>query len=239
MLAALAAGVVLAACSGTPRFGAPRSATRQGRQVNQLFSGFVIVGLCVFAIVWCLVLWSVFRYRRRRDLPSAVPKQVRGNVPLELFLTAVSLAIVAVLFAFTVRVQTDEDRLRPHPEVRIEVTGFQWQWRFEYVRGGVTITGAPGHDPELVLPVDTRVRFDLRSADVIHSFYVPGFLFKRDVIPRVPNEVEVTPVRTGRYDGLCAEYCGLDHARMGFAVKVVDQDAYRAWLAHGTGRKSA
>jgi cytochrome c oxidase subunit 2 len=88
----------------------------------------------------------------------------------------------------------------------------------------------------MVLPVDARIRFDLRTVDVIHSFFVPDFLFKRDVIPRVHNSVQVDTTKTGRFRGLCAEFCGLDHARMGFWVRVVDRVSYDRWLrAHRSG----
>jgi cytochrome c oxidase subunit II len=225
---ALALFALLAGCSGGPRYGAPSGATKQGRQVNHLFTGFVTTAIVVFAIVWILVFWSIIRYRRRGR--SDVPKQVHSNIPLEITLTVIPLLIVAVLFGFTVHTQNNEDRVSAHPDVRIAVTAFQWGWRFQYDGVGVNVFGDANREPEMVLPVDAKIRLDLRSVDVIHSFYVPGFLFKRDVIPRVHNSVEVDTTRRGRFRGLCAEYCGLDHARMGFWVRVVDRPTYDRWV---------
>jgi cytochrome c oxidase subunit II len=227
-VAAVALSATLAGCSSGPRFGAPSAATKQGQSVNHLFTGFVSAALVVFAIVWILVFWSIIRYRRRGR--AEAPEQFHGNVPLEIALTVIPLLIVAVLFAVTIHVQTREDRVSAHPDVRILVTAFQWGWRFQYDGERVTVTGDANREPEMVLPVDARIRFDLRTVDVIHSFFVPDFLFKRDVIPRVHNSVQVDTTKTGRFRGLCAEYCGLDHARMGFWVRVVDRLSYDRWL---------
>jgi cytochrome c oxidase subunit 2 len=104
----------------------------------------------------------------------------------------------------------------------------------------VTITSSPAEpssdqprDPaqDLVLPVDVPVRFRLNAADVIHSFYVPAFFFKRDAIPGRTNEFEVTIEKPGRYGGQCAEFCGLNHGQMFFTIRAVELPAYEAWLA--------
>jgi cytochrome c oxidase subunit 2 len=232
-VAALALSATLAGCSGGPRYGAPKGATKQGQSVNHLFTGFVTAAIVVFAIVWILVFWSIIRYRHRGRVE--VPSQVHSNIPLEVALTVIPLIIVAVLFGFTMHTQNREDRVSSHPDVRIAVTAFQWGWRFVYDGQNVNVVGDANRQPEIALPVDARIRFDLRSADVIHSFYVPDFLFKRDVIPRVKNSVELDTTKQGRYRGLCAEYCGLDHARMGFWVRVVDRASYDRWLAQHRG----
>jgi cytochrome c oxidase subunit 2 len=112
----------------------------------------------------------------------------------------------------------------------VDVVGFQWSWQFHYRDEGVTITGAPGRGPELVLPVGRPSHLRLVSADVNHSFWVPDFLSKRDLIPGVDNEIEVTPTETGDYVGRCAEFCGLDHWRMNYSVRVVSEAEYRSWL---------
>ena len=105
------------------------------------------------------------------------------------------------------------------PDLVVEVVGFQWQWQFTYADSGIVVTGTPdGGLPVLVLPVDRTTRLDLRTTDVNHSFWVPRFLNKRDLIPGVDNAIDVTPTETGTYDGVCAEFCGLDHGRMRFAV---------------------
>jgi cytochrome c oxidase subunit 2 len=152
-------------------------------------------------------------------------------VRLELFYTAVPLAIVAVLFGYTVAIQRPVTRLAAEPDLRIEVTGFQWGWRFRYLTEGVTIVGTSTDPPKLVLPVGATARLTLVSPDVIHSFFVPEFLEKKDVIPGVDNRIDVSPTRTGHFGGVCAEFCGLDHARMTFSVDVVQPQAFQAFVA--------
>jgi cytochrome c oxidase subunit 2 len=200
----------------------------QGRDIFDLWRGSVIAALVVGGIVWALIGWAVLRYRRRGD---ELPSQRQYIVPLEVVYTAVPILIVAVLFALSYRTQRDVDALTADPDLVIEVEGFQWQWQFHYVDEDITVTGLPDDPPVMVLPVDTKVRLVLTSTDVIHSFYVPDFLYKRDVIPGVKNEVDVDVTDVGRYTGRCAEFCGLDHARMTFEVDAVTMDDFREWVA--------
>jgi len=215
----------LAGCSG--RFGAPRAASRQGSEVLDLWRVLFWVGAAVGALVAGLILWSIVAYRKRPGHDSA---NFHANVPLEVFYTAVPLVIVAVIFVFTLRTQSDVTHTTSHPDVRVDVTGFQWGWRFVYPDQGVTVVGDSNQPPTLVLPVGRTTRLRINSPDVIHSFYVPAFLTKRDAIPGVENRIDVTPDRIGRYSGYCAEFCGLDHARMGFTAKIVSDADFQAWL---------
>ena len=118
-----------------------------------------------------------------------------------------------MLFAFTLVAQERIVDVDDDPDLVVDVTGFEWSWQFDYPDDGVTVTGTPEQPPELVLPVGRTVRMNLRTEDVIHSFWVPEFLGKRDLIPRVDNEIDVTSPRKGTWTGRCAEYCGLDHWR--------------------------
>ncbi len=224
---ALAVAVVgLAGCSAD--FGSGRGATSQGRDIFGLWQGTFIVALAIAALVWGLILFVIIRYRHRND---ELPTQTQYIIKLELFYTAVPVVIVAVLFGFSWRTQNEVDALVTNPAVTIDVKGFQWQWQFNYRDEGVTITGVPSKDPTMVVPVNRTTRLNLRSPDVIHSFYVPDFLFKRDAIPGVTNRVDITPRDKGTYSGKCAEFCGLDHARMNFVVKVVSMSDFRAWVS--------
>ena len=225
--AALAlAVVVLSGCS--LEFGGGRGATRQGRDIFGLWQGSVIVAIFVGGLVWGLILFAILRYRRRND---DLPTQTQYFVKLEILYTVIPVIIVAILFAFSYRTQNEVDALTDDPDVTIEVRGFQWQWQFHYRDDDITVTGLPGQEPTMVLPVDRTTRLVLTSPDVIHSFFVPEFLFKRDVIPGVTNRVDLTPQDRGTYTGRCAEFCGLDHAKMTFAVKVVNMADYNAWVA--------
>lgn len=222
----MAAFVGLPACSS--RFGAPRPASEQGEQVLDLWRLMFVLALAIGGLVAGLILWSVVRYRRRE---AQSPASFQSNVPLELFYTAVPLVIVVVLFVVTLRVQDDVTAVTDRPDVRIDVTGFQWGWRFAYPDHGVTVLGDANRLPTMVLPLGRTTRLRLNSPDVIHAFYVPSFLNKRDVIPGVENRIDVTPTRAGRFGGHCAEFCGLDHGRMNFVVEVVPAAEFEAWAA--------
>jgi cytochrome c oxidase subunit 2 len=223
----LLALVALAGCGLVDHAGKEGSSA-QGRDIFDLWRGSVVAALVVGGIVWVLIGWAFLRYRRRGD---ELPSQRQYIVPLEVVYTTVPVLIVAVLFALSYRTQRDVDALTSDPDLVIEVEGFQWQWQFHYVEEDITVTGLPDDPPVMVLPVDTTVRLVLSSHDVIHSFYVPDFLFKRDVIPGVKNKVEVDVTDVGRYTGRCAEFCGLDHARMTFEVDAVTMDDFRDWVA--------
>jgi cytochrome c oxidase subunit 2 len=227
----LAAAAGLAA--GCGRFGAPDPASEQGESILTLWRGFFIAALFVGALVWGLLIYVLLRWRRRGDTGDGdeLPSQNAYNIPLEIFYTAAPVVVVAVLFGVSWVTERDVNALTDDPAVRVEVVGFQWSWEFRYTDDDVVVTGEPGEPPELVLPVDQTTRLDLVSTDVAHSFWVPDFLSKRDLIPGVDNEIDITPTETGTFEGRCAEYCGLDHWRMYYSVRVVTQDDYDAWLA--------
>jgi len=115
--------------------------------------------------------------------------------------------------------------------VTIGVVGFQWNWQFNYLQQKVQVTGEPNHRAQLVIPVGKRIRFVETSPDVIHSFWVPKFLFKRDVIPGRVNQFEVTIRQEGTFIGRCAELCGEKHDRMDFRIKVVSPQEYDTFIA--------
>lgn len=223
------AGIAAAssACSRDLRFGAPESVTTDGDSILELWRSFHWVALGVGLLIWGLVIFSVVRYRRRSDdLPSQSPY----NIPLEVAYTVVPLFIVVALFASTVVTQQRVVGLSDDPDVVVDVIGFQWSWEFSYPEEDVTVVSDGVNPPEMVLPVGSTVRFRLNTVDVNHSFWVPQFLVKRDLIPRVDNELEVEVTEPGEWVGRCAEFCGLDHYRMTFAVTAVPPDDYRAWL---------
>lgn len=229
----LAAATVLAGCGN---YGAPDPATRQGGDVVDLWRTEVWIAAALGALVLGLIAWCVVRYRTRPDDDGTMPPQHEGSIPLEIFYTAVPVLIVAGLFAYNLVLSDDIDERR-NTELVVDVTGFQWQWRFDYAAQDVRIVGDVRRPPTMVLPVDTDVRLRLRSADVIHSFYVPRFLMKRDLVPGVVNTIDLRPTRTGTYLGHCAEFCGLDHARMNFDVRIVTAEEFRAWARSNAGTR--
>jgi cytochrome c oxidase subunit 2 len=220
------------ACSSEdlPTFAMPeRNATNQAPRILSLWQGSWIAAFAVGALVWGLIIWSVIFHRRKSD-ETELPPQVRYNLPIEVLYTAVPLVIIAVFFFFTAR---DESKIMKvdNPQHVVTVTGIQWSWQFTYTSDGgdqATVTGTPGNPPTLYLPEGESVEFQLRSDDVIHSFFVPAFLFKEDVIPGRNNHFQLTPTKVGVFKGKCAELCGRDHSRMLFNVEVVPADEFQS-----------
>lgn len=221
--------LLLSGCAS--RGGAPDPASSQGGDVLDLWRILLAAGVALGGLVTGLILWSVVRYRRPKGAaPGDLPKQTAANIPIEVFYTVVPLVIVAVLFGITMRTQERVTRRSDTPGLAVEVTGFQWGWRFRYPAQGVTVVGDANDPPTLVLPVGADVRLRLLAADVIHSFFVPAFLVKKDLIPGVDNSVSIRPTEPGRFPGVCAEFCGLDHWRMTFDVEVVTPEAFQAFV---------
>jgi cytochrome c oxidase subunit 2 len=218
---------VLASCSS---FGAPSGGTQQGEAINHLWRIFFVAALSVAAVVYGLIVWSIVRYRRRSSAEE-LPPQFRANIPVEVIYTVIPVLVVIGLFAATFRTETKVEHVSSNPRVRVDALAFTWGWRFTYEGSGVTVASGPeGGPPQLVLPLGQTVRIHLTSNDVIHAFYVPGFLFKRDATPGHPTDFDFTPSRAGTYLGECAEFCGLDHAFMTFTVRVVTPGQFTVWL---------
>ncbi|HSS09520.1 MAG TPA: cytochrome c oxidase subunit II [Acidimicrobiales bacterium] len=230
---ALAAGlaVLVAGCTGDsqPRFGMPAPATRQSHTTLHLWQGIFVTAIVVGAIVWGLIFWSVLRYRKRPG-DDELPRQTRYH-PIEFVYTAVPIVIVAVIFGFVYRAENTITHTVNNPPLTVKVEGFQWGWRFTYLRPdgstiGTPVVGDQNNQPTLVLPAEETVQLNLVAVDVIHSFYVPDFLFKRDLIPKVNNTVDFYITKTGTFQGHCAEFCGLFHADMNFTVQAVSKDQF-------------
>jgi cytochrome c oxidase subunit 2 len=230
----LAAVAMLATgCSGLAakweRGGWPAPVTVQGTKVLALWQGSLIASAVVGGLVLGMIGYAAIAFRRRS--PDQVPRQVRYNLPIEVLYTFIPIVIVSVLFYFTAIGENSEDAINGKPALQIGVVGFQWSWQFNYASHALSITGRPGDAPQLELPVGEQVEFHLTSPDVIHSFWVVPFLFKRDVIPGHPNQFEVTITKSGVFQGRCAEFCGIHHDRMLFTVKAVPKAQFLAWLA--------
>jgi cytochrome c oxidase subunit 2 len=195
--------------------------------MSTVWTVFFWAGVGVAGIVYGLILWSIVRYRRRSD---SEPPQIRGATPLEVTYTLIPVALVIMLFLLTLRAETNVEEPVGGPVATVHVEAFDWSWRFSYEDTGVVIFGTPEDPPQMVMPVGQPVRLVLTSADVIHSFYVPSFLFKRDAIPGTTT-FDLTMREPGIYRGQCAEFCGLDHYRMRFSIRAVPSSQFEAWLA--------
>jgi cytochrome c oxidase subunit 2 len=219
------------------RFGWPEGITEQSQDMRELWTGSVIAALIVGFAVWGLILYSVVRHRKRGD---ELPKQTAYNLPLEIVYTILPFLIIAALFFYTVVVQNRVMERSDDPDETIAVNAFKWNWQFVYPETSgpdgapVDTVGSSSEIPILVLPTERSIRFEVASADVIHSFWVPEFLFKLDVIPGNENGrdnvFQVTVQEEGAYVGRCAELCGTYHAFMNFEVRAVSGDDYDAYI---------
>jgi cytochrome c oxidase subunit 2 len=138
--------------------------------------------------------------------------------------------MILALFYFTQRDQAILTKVDNSQSHSVNVVGWRWSWAFNYEEEGVYDVGTPGERPVLWLPIDEKVKFELTTPDVIHSFWVPAFLTKMDVMPGRHNQFMVTPNKAGTFAGKCAELCGTDHSRMLFDVKVVTRAEYEAHI---------
>lgn len=242
--------LVLAGCSAADEhqirnLAMPDRASAQGPYTYELWKWAWIAAMLTGVLVWGLIFYAVVRFRRRSD--DEVPRQTRYNLPLEVFYTIAPVLMVVVFFFHTVRVQDEMTNIDANPDMTVEVMGQQWTWTFNHGVGEqdveasgedgdfaysdyVYTSGTAREIPTLVLPVDKTIQFNLHSPDVIHSFGVPAFLTKLDVIPGRVNKLQVTPTVEGTYAGKCYELCGVSHSRMLFNVEVVSQEKYDAYL---------
>ncbi|EQM72987.1 hypothetical protein L687_08175 [Microbacterium maritypicum MF109] len=223
------------------------AATNQTERVSSLWVNSWIVLLAVGIITWGLMAWAAIAYRRRKG-QTGLPVQMRYNMPIEIFYTIVPLILVLGMFFFTARDQTEIEAKWDEPDVEITAIAKQWAWDFQYdgdekdnsdAVWTMGIQAQPDKDgnidqaqlPTLVLPVDKKVTINLQSRDVIHSFWIIDFLYKKDMFIGKDNSWSFIPTREGEYAGKCAELCGEYHSMMLFNVKVVSQSEYDSYLA--------
>lgn len=247
----IAAAVVLAGCTprelhgylpGFVEDGTP--ATNHTDRIAALWVNSWIVLLLVGVITWALMGWAVVMYRRRKG-QTGLPVQLRYNMPIEIFYTIVPFILVMGLFAFTARDQTIIETQYDDPDVSITAIAKQWAWDFQYtgetdadtvwtmgVQAQPDANGDFEQDtlPTLVLPVNKEVKITLQSRDVIHSFWIIDFLYKKDMFIGQDNYWSFIPTREGTYQGKCAELCGEYHSMMLFNVEVVSEAEYEQYL---------
>jgi cytochrome c oxidase subunit II len=238
-LAAVAA-LVVSGCSPEAQRGflpgyEDAEVTNQTARITDLWVGSWIAALVVGLLTWGLMLWCVTVYRKRKS-DDKLPIQLRYHVPLEITYVVLPIILIGVLFFYTARdIEAIED-VSTAPDTTIQIVGKQWSWDFNYLDEGVYETGVQAQDvgspdsfdqlPTLYLPVDERIEFKLDARDVIHSFWIPAFLYKKDMIPGRTNTFQVIPTREGVYAGKCAEFCGEEHSSMLFNVAVVSRDEF-------------
>jgi cytochrome c oxidase subunit 2 len=207
----------------------PEPKTVEAEEIRTLYFIIFALGAAVFIGVEGFLIYAVVRYRRRDD---RLPEQHHGNTKIEIVWTVIPTVIVMILFV-TSMFTLGSISARADSAVEIEVEGQQFSWTFRYANG-YSVTGNPTDPPVMVVPTGQPVRLTLVAKDVIHAFYVPAFLVKKDAIPfgqgQAPNELEFTVTTPGIYRGQCAEFCGDLHADMTFSVEALAPDDFEAWL---------
>lgn len=250
----VAAAVGVAAARAWGRAGLPDPAAAEGDPVLDVWRLLLATALALGSVVLFLLAVALVEGVRNQRLASAretapaggdapllseagvadepaSPRPASSDTRLELTYTIIPLVIAAAVFALGLRTTARQELDRP-ASLTVEVTGFQWGWRYAY-DGGPVVLGTAEDPPELVLPLRRDVRLELVANDVQHSFFVPAFLIKRDLIPGRTNALVLRAEREGPFLGHCAEFCGLDHARMNFTVRVVPAEEFDRWLATG------
>lgn len=224
ILLLLVASCLLGGCTeSTPAVFRPQG--EAAREINTLWWILFGMGTAVYLLVMAFVLFALFRRRSQADLSGDPQKNgVNGRRIIWFGGVIIPAVILAVTYGFTL--DTMRDLRLPSADNRlvIKVTGYQWWWEVTYP-GENAITAN-----EIYLPVGEEVLFELTSADVIHSFWVPELHGKMDLIPGITNTWKLQADEPGEYWGLCAEFCGMQHAKMLFLVVAVPPEEFDAWL---------
>jgi cytochrome c oxidase subunit 2 len=201
----------------------PVEGTQYAGQVDDLFMFILFVSGFFFLLVTGLLAYFILRYRRRG--PNEVTPHITHNFKLEVAWTLIPLVLVIVIFFWGFHGYLDAT-VPPKDALEIQVTARRWVWQFEYPNGTRSIN-------EIHVPVGKPVKLVMSSEDMIHSFYVPSFRIKADVLPNRYTELWFTPTREGLHTLLCAEYCGSGHSEMGGMVWVDSDAKYQDWLENG------
>ena len=228
-----------------------RGVTESSQEIYNLhmtiFTITVVIGLGVFGAMF----YSIFRHRKARGVK---PAKFHHSTAVEIVWTVIPLVILVGMAVPATRVLIDLDDTS-EAEMAVKITGYQWFWGYEYMGedvqflsrlatdsdvarqldSGINPASVPNYlqnvDRRLVLPVDTRIKFQITAADVIHSWWMPDLGWKKDAIPGFVNETWTVIEEPGVYRGRCAELCGRDHGFMPIVVEAVEKDEYEAWLA--------
>ena len=220
----------------------PRAITDRGESIRNLYDIIFAIAAVIFFVVEGLIVWTVIRYRRKPG-DNELPTQTHGNAIAEVVWTVVPTLIVAFMFVISWQTLNTVEAVSPQPQMKVRAFAAQFLWTFDYLPADYqagqettplyTVTTPEGPDGGLVLPTGRTIHLYLQSPDVIHAFYVPQFLFKRDVVPGRVNSFEFTLKESdagGTFHGQCAELCGVSHNAMHFDVHAMTGADFDAWL---------
>lgn len=206
-------------------------ASPAARSIANLHTITLVIATIVFLIVCALLIYSLVRFRRRSADDPEPDQSFHGNTTLEVIWTVVPVGILAALMVLTYQTLQDIDPNRP-TQMTIRVIGKQWLWEIQYPDQGIKLTN------EIRVPVNTDVKVEVTSQDVIHSFWIPQVGGKKDAVPGYLTSTWFKADRLGTFHGQCAEFCGLGHSKMPIQLVVLDQASYDLW-ASATAEKQA
>jgi len=201
----------------------PGSSTVAG-DVDALFYFIFWASVFFFLVVVGVSAYFIIKYRRRAEDEEA-KSHIDYNLKLEIVWTVIPIILVVIVFIWGFQTYM-KMQIVPRDAIEVKVTGRQWMWLFDYPNGSTSVN-------ELVVPVDRPIKLLMSSEDVIHSFYVPQFRIKQDVLPNRYTVSWFEANRTGNFDLYCAEFCGKGHSEMLGTVRVVSQERYTAFLETG------
>ncbi len=202
----------------------PSLASEQGETIDFSLKLLLAIGAGIFALIVAVLIYSAVVFRQRAgDTADGPPIQSNAFLVAAFFFIPLGLVLWSATFGAVELSEVERGPPSGEDELVVKVTGFQWAWLFEYPELGV-------ESGELVLPVDRSVLFKITSTDVIHSFWVPEFLVKKDAVPGMETELRVLPTRISGYRVKCAELCGLGHTTMVARVKVVAEAEFEQWV---------
>jgi len=229
--------------------------TESSRQIYGLHMTIFMITVVIGVLVFGAMFYSIFRHRKSRGVK---PAKFHHSTAVEIVWTVIPFVILVAMAVPATKVLVDLDDTS-RAEMTVKVTGYQWFWGYEYIDedvqflsrldtdsdrarqldSGIQPASVDNYlqnvDKRLVLPINTRIRFQITGADVIHSWWMPDLGWKKDAIPGFVNETWTNIDEPGVYRGRCAELCGRDHGFMPIVVEAVEKDAFQAWLAERQG----
>lgn len=207
----------------------PPVAAKQAHTIDVLYYVLICVTVPIFVLVTMTVLFSAWRFRARPGEDRLDGPPIHGNTQLEVIWTALPSALIAALVVYAAVVLHDIGTKKPG-ELRVGVIGQQFAWTFTYPTLNSS-QGKPIAVPELYLPVNRPVVFEIHGVDVIHTFWVPAFRIQEDAVPGITTSFRATPDRLGTYPVVCNQLCGYGHSTMRATLHIVSAKAFQSWLA--------
>lgn len=208
----------------------PEAAAEQSDRVDALMWFLIWVSIAVFTGVVTVLVYSIWRFRAKPGDESDGPP-MHGHTKLEIIWTVIPVLLLAAVAVWAYLVLTENEALADD-RLEVQVTAEQFAWTYTY-------PGAQISSGDLRVPVDRQVRLKMRSKDVIHDFYVAEFRVKQDIVPGITTYLTFNPTKTGTYQVICAELCGVGHGVMRSRVIVMEPDEYDRWLATASQQVAA